>query len=121
ALRNLYDDINTCPENLLLFFHHCSWDYKMKNGKTLWDELCYLYDTGVNQTRDFQKTWDRIGNKIDKERFEAVQYKLKIQALDALRWKSGSLLFFQTYSKRPIPYEIERPVYDLNELIKNER
>jgi alpha-glucuronidase len=120
-LCNLYNDINTCPENLLLFFHHCSWDYKMRSGKTLWDELCYRYDLGVNQVRDFQKIWDQIGTRIDKERFEAVQYKLKIQATDAVRWKSAGLLFFQTFSQKPIPYELERPVYDLNELIKNEK
>ncbi len=117
-LKNLYNDINTCPENLILWFHHVSWDYKMKNGRSLWDELCYKYDTGVNQARDFQKIWDRIEKFIDEERFLAVQYALKIQTKDAIWWKDGCLLYFQTFSKKPIPYELERPINDLEEMKK---
>lgn len=115
-LKDEFNDANICPENLILFFHHLPWDYRMKNGNTLWDELCYKYDLGVRQARDFQKVWDRMEKYIDPERFFEVQSKLKIQTKDAVWWKDACLLYFQTFSKRPIPYEIERPVHELYEL-----
>ncbi|WP_207420508.1 alpha-glucuronidase [Desertivirga brevis] len=112
-LASQLNDIKTCPEIYLLWFHHVSWDYKMKNGRTLWDELCYHYDRGVQQVRDFQKTWDKVEAFVDPERFHHVQSRLKVQARDAEVWKDGCLLYFQQFSKRPVPYELERPVYEL--------
>ena len=116
-LNAIYNDINTCPEKFLIWFHHAAWDYKTKSGRILWDELCYKYQEGVEQAREFQKTWDRLEYLIDQERFSDVQYKLKIQTKDAVWWKDACLLYFQTFSKRPIPYELERPVHDLKELL----
>ena len=46
-----FDDIARCPEKLLLWFHRCAWDYKMKSGKTLWDELCAKYYEGTRSKR----------------------------------------------------------------------
>ena len=115
-LKEEFNDFRTCPEKFLLWFHHVPWDYNMQSGRILWDELCCNYQAGVDQVRDFQKKWDRIETRIDKERFSAVQYKLKIQARDAIWWRDACLLYFQTFSKRPIPYELERPVHDLEEL-----
>jgi len=117
-LREKYNDISTCPENLILWFHHVPWDYRMKNGRSLWDELCYTYDSGVMQVRDFQKVWDKTEPYIDTQRFSEIQSKLRIQARDAVWWKDACLLYFQTYSKRPIPYDIERPVHELDDLKK---
>lgn len=115
-LKEELDDMQKCPENLLLWFHHVPWDYKMKDGKTLWDELCYKYDEGVQQVREFQKIWDENERFVDTERFHAVQSKLRTQSRDAVWWKDACLLYFQTFSKRPIPYDIERPVHDLDSL-----
>jgi len=115
-LKEEFNDIKTCPEKFLLWFHHVPWDYRMKSGRILWDELCYNYQQGVDQVRNFQKKWDKLENLIDRERFSDVQYKLKIQARDAVWWRDACLLYFQTFSKRPIPYELERPVHDLEEL-----
>ncbi|MDR2058360.1 MAG: alpha-glucuronidase [Dysgonamonadaceae bacterium] len=117
-LGDLYGDIDRCPENLLLWFHHAAWTHKMKSGNSLWDELCYRYDSGVRQARDLQKAWDRLERHIDAERFDQVQAKLQIQAKDAVWWKDACLLYFQTFSKMPIPYEIERPVHRLDDLYK---
>lgn len=117
-LREQLNGIETCPEDLLLWFHHVPWDYRMKNGRTLWDELCYRYDTGVQQMREFQKIWDRMEGYIDEERFRHVQSRLKIQSRDAVWWKDACLLYFQTYSGKPIPYDIERPVHELDNLKK---
>jgi len=117
-LNEIYNDISRCPENLLMWFHHVPWDYKMKDGKTMWDALCYKYDSGVQQVRDFQKVWDKAESLTDTQRFKDVQSKLKIQARDAVWWKDACLLYFQTFSKRPVPYDIERPVHELEDLKK---
>ncbi|WP_321479806.1 alpha-glucuronidase [uncultured Bacteroides sp.] len=113
-----FDDVATCPENLLLWFHHVSWNYKMKSGRTLWDELCYTYDRGVQEARSFQKTWDMVKPFVDKARFDDVQRRLKIQTRDAVWWKDACLLYFQQFSRRPIPCDIERPIHDLDRLEK---
>lgn len=117
-LNERYGNISTCPENLILWFHHVPWDYTMKDGKSLWDKLCYTYDSGVKKVRDYQKTWDRMEPYIDKQRFADVQSKLKIQSKDAVWWKDACLLYFQTFSKKPIPYDTERPVHELEDLKK---
>jgi len=117
-LNNIYNDISACPENLLLWFHHVPWNYKMNNGKTMWDALCYKYDSGVQQVREYQKVWDRMEQYIDYRRFEEVQSKLKIQARDAVWWRDACLLYFQTFSRKPIPYDLERPIYELDDLMK---
>lgn len=117
-LNERYGNISTCPENLILWFHHVPWDYTMKDGKTLWDELCYTYDSGVKKVRDYQKTWDKMEPYIDEQRFADVQSKLRIQSKDAVWWKDACLLYFQTFSKKPIPYDIERPVHELEDLKK---
>lgn len=117
-LNERYGNISTCPENLILWFHHVPWDYTMKDGKILWDELCYTYDSGVKKVRDYQKVWDKMEPYIDEQRFADVQSKLKIQSKDAVWWKDACLLYFQTFSKKPIPYDIERPVHELEDLKK---
>ena len=115
-LNREFNDISLCPENLILWFHHVPWNHKMKSGHTLWDELCYHYDRGVQQVREYQKVWDRVESSVDSQRFNEVQSKLKIQARDAVWWRDACLLYFQTFSKMPIPYELERPIYNLEEL-----
>lgn len=118
ALAKLYNDIETCPEEYLLWFHHAPWMHRMKSGRTLWDELCHRYDRGVQQVRNFQKTWDAAEKHIDAERFRDVQNRLKIQTRDAVWWKDACLLYFQKFSGMPIPYNLERPVHELEELQK---
>jgi alpha-glucuronidase len=117
-LKEEFNDVKNCPEKFLLWFHHVPWDYKMKSGNTMWDELCYKYDSGVRQVREFQKVWDKAERHLDSERFKSVQSKLRIQARDAVWWRDACLLYFQTFSKRPIPYELERPVHEPDDLKK---
>ena len=117
-LKEQFNDPATCPDAYILWFHHLAWDYKMKSGRTLWDEMCYTYDKGVNDVRGFQKIWDKAEPFVDAQRFAEVQSKLRTQARDAVWWKDACLLYFQTFSKRPIPYDIERPVHDLEDLKK---
>ena len=115
-LCRLYNDINTCPENLLAWFHHVPWDHKMKSGRTFWDELCHKYDDGVREARHFLVVWDAMQPYVDSQRFEEVQRKLRIQARDAEWWRDACLLYFQTFSHRPIPQDVEHPVHNLDEM-----
>jgi alpha-glucuronidase len=117
-LNEIYGNIKTTPENLILWFHHVPWNYRMKDGKTMWVELCYKYDSGVRGVRDYQKIWNKMQAYVDNERFTDVQAKLKIQAEDAVWWKDACLLYFQTFSKQPIPDDIEKPVHNLEDLKK---
>lgn len=116
ALTKQYGDPSTCPEKYLLWFHHVPWTHPMQSGRTLWDELCHSYDHGVQQVRAFQKAWDKAEKYIDAERFEDVQTRLKTQMRDAIWWKDACLLYFQEFSKLPIPYDIERPIHKLDAL-----
>ncbi len=116
----LFSNTITCPEMYLLWFHHLSWTYKMKSGRTLWDELCYRYDSGVKQVRHFQTVWDKVQPYVDFQRFFHVQRKLREQSRNAQLWKDACLLYFQQYSHLPIPYDIERPVHELDVIIKED-
>lgn len=117
-LSDIFNDPKLCPDKYLLWFHHLPWDYLMWNGRTLWDNLCYAYDSGVNSVRTYQKVWDGLAEYLDTDRFTLVQSKLKIQARDAVWWKDACLLYFQRFSKKVIPFDIERPVHDLEDLMK---
>ena len=113
ALAKQLDDIRTCPEEFILWFHHVPWTHQMKSGRSLWDELCHRYDRGVQQVRGYQRVWDAAEAGIDPETFLAVQRKLRIQARDAVWWKDACLLYFQTFSGQPIPLDVERPIHEL--------
>ena len=105
----------TCPEEFLLWFHHVSWDHKMKSGRTLWDELALHYQSGVDWVRATRATWASLSTAIDPERHEAVSKKLVIQERDAVWWRDACLLYFQTFSKRPLPAGVEKPAKTLAE------
>jgi alpha-glucuronidase len=92
----------------------------MKDGQTLWAELCYHYDKGVRQVREFQKTWDQVQRYVDSERFSQVQIKLREQCMNAQVWKDACLLYFRQFSKMPFPNDMERPVNNLEDLIKKD-
>ncbi|MFA9391116.1 MAG: alpha-glucuronidase [Prolixibacteraceae bacterium] len=120
-LQSQFNDLKACPEEYLLWFHHVPWDYKMQSGRSLWDELCYRYQDGLDDVRDFQKVWDKAEPYVDQERFEQVQRKLREQCMNAQVWKDACLLYFQQFSQMPIPYLIERPVHNLDDLIRNDK
>jgi len=108
-----WKDSNTCDDKYLLWFHHVSWSHKMKSGKTLWNELCSKYEQGVDSVRWMQQQWNGLKNFIDEERFKQVQMFLTIQEKDAEWWKNACILYFQTFSKMPIPSNVEKPDHNL--------
>ncbi len=107
--RKLWEDINTCEEKNLLWFHHVPWDFIMKSGRTLWEELCYQYYTGAEKVKHMQQTWKGLQPFTDKDRFEQVRQLLNVQYEEAVWWRNACLLYFQTFSKRPIPAAYEQP------------
>jgi alpha-glucuronidase len=104
-----FASLETCPDEYLLWFHHLPWDYKMKSGKTLWEELCYHYYDGAKAVGEMQKEWAGLQDRIDPEIFNHVTQMLKIQSKEAIWWRNACVLYFQTFSKRPIPSELEKP------------
>jgi alpha-glucuronidase len=112
-VRRKFENLSTCPDKYLLWFHHVPWTYKMRSGRTLWDELCYKYQEGVDTVRWMQQQWQSIKPYIDKERFEQVKMFLNIQEKDAEWWRNACLLYFQTFSKMPFPAGYEKPDHTL--------
>ena len=112
-VASMYDNLQTCPEEDLLWFHHVSWDYKLKNGRTLWDGMALKYQEGVDQTKAMEKTWDNAEKYVDPERFHEVQMLLKIQNKEAKWWRDACLLYFQQYSEKELPEGVEKPTQTL--------
>jgi alpha-glucuronidase len=108
-----YGDINTVPEELMLWFHHVSWDHKMHSGRSLWDELVYKYYEGVEQVRSMQREWDQQEQYVDAERFAQIKALLQVQERDAVRWRDSCVVYFQSLSGRPIPASYEQPAHDV--------
>jgi alpha-glucuronidase len=111
--REKFSNLETCPEKYLLWFHHLPWDYKMKSGRTLWEELCDKYYSGADSVNWMIKEWSSLEEKIDDERFKHVLTFLKIQKKEAIWWRNACLLYFQSYSKKPIPLKYEKPAETL--------
>lgn len=117
-LQSMYDNINTCPEELLLFFHHVSWDYKMKNGKTLWENLCMRYDEGVKKAESFVKTWKQMKPYVGPQTYEEQLAKFERQAKDAWWWRDACLLYFQQFSNKKLPKSSPKPRHQLDDLMR---
>ena len=103
--RSLYDNIETCPEEYLLWFHHVAWNYKMKSGSTLWQELCMKYNMGVAMVevyRDFWHTSAKQYMKGHEQEWQHTDSLLNVQLENAKEWRNTCLKYFQTFSKMKI-------------------
>jgi alpha-glucuronidase len=112
-VEKMFGSLEQCPEKYLLWFHHVPWDYKLKSGKTLWNALCDTYYSGVDSVRWLQRTWNKLEGKIDPERFNHVKMLLTIQEKEAVLWRNSCILYFQTFSGKPIPEGLEKPEHPL--------
>ena len=117
-LASMYDNIKTCPEELLLWFHHIPWNHKMSSGRTFWDEMCHRYDRGIKTVREYQKIWAEVRPYVDQERWKAVNEKLAIQESDARWWRDACVQYFGEFSGMPVPSDVEQPERPLEELKK---
>src|SRR5260370_2772925 len=112
-VRDRFANLNTCPEKFLLWFHHVPWDYHLRSGRTLWDELVIHYSQGVQRVSGMRNTWAGLAAFVDPERYAQVSAFLAIQEKEARWWRDASIAYFQTYAHRPLPAGYEPPEHDL--------
>jgi len=113
-VRKQFENLATSDEKYLLWFHHVNWDHKMKSGRTLWEELCSKYYTGVNDVKAIRTKWLSLEKFVDKERFNHVRMLLDIQVNEATWWRDACILYFQSFSKKEIPAGFEKPAHTLD-------
>ncbi len=112
-VQNKWSDSSTCNEKYLLWFHHVSWNHRMKNGNSLWNELCYKYNEGVKGVAQMNSQWKSVATQINAEGYDQVKQLLDIQLKDAEWWRDACLLYFQTFSKQPFPLHYPKAKFDL--------
>lgn len=110
--RSLYNDLRTCPEAYLLWFHHLPWNYPMRDGRTLWESLNAHYNRGVEATEGYLDTWQRVRPYVEEadhdsgqasgSRWSRVNELLKTQVENAREWRDVCLKYFHSFTRRPI-------------------
>lgn len=127
VLGKKLDSRATCPDELVLWFHHVGWNDKLHSGRTLWNELCYRYQHGVDMVREMQVKWAAFQDMalmaeaagyIPKGTYGDIKNRLAIEEHDAIWWRDACVQYFQTFSKQPIPDFCEKPQRSLDELKK---
>ena len=96
---SMYDDINTCPERYLLWFHHVPWSYRMKSGRTVYEEMQFHYNRGVEEVEDFVRIWQEAKPIIDEQRWQEVDTRMQHQLENAREWRKVCLDYFGSFSK----------------------
>jgi len=112
-LRQRFASRDSCPDNLLLWFHHVGWNERLHSGRTLWEELLRHYQMGIDTVRWMRATWDSLAGLVDPARFDSVRAFLGIQAAEARWWRDASVLYWQTFSHLSIPAGYEQPLHPL--------
>ena len=96
---SMYDDINTCPERYLLWFHHVPWSHRMKSGRTVYEEMQFHYNRGVEEVEDFVGIWQEVKPIIDEQRWQEVDTRMQHQLENAREWRKVCLDYFGSFSK----------------------
>jgi alpha-glucuronidase len=119
-VRDRYANRSTVPDSVLLWFHHVKWGDTLASGRTLWNELAFRYNAGVDSVRSMQRTWDHVAGQLHLEHDDivAVREDLAIQEKEARWWRDAALQYFQTFSKMPIPAQYEQPAHPLEYYIR---
>jgi alpha-glucuronidase len=112
-VRQQWENLRTCPDAYVLWFHHVPWNYTLHSGRTLWNEMCYQYEAGVQGVQQMCNTWDSVSIFIDEERAQQVKMLLQIQLTEARWWRDACLAYFQTFSKMPLPQGVPAPAHTL--------
>jgi alpha-glucuronidase len=103
AVRDWFADPATCPSDLLLWFHHVEWDQRLRTGRTVWEELCFRYNDGVDYVKEMQADWETMRGRVDGDRFGAVEARLAAQVAHATRWRDVCVRYFQSVNNKPLP------------------
>ena len=117
SLFLIYNNVETCPEQLLLWFHHVPWNYRMHSGETMWNTLCHTYDQGVREANAFADIWNSMKPYVDAERFAEQKANFDRQAKEAIWWRDACILYFQQFSKMPLPLDSPTPVHILKQMM----
>jgi alpha-glucuronidase len=112
-VRDRFASLDRVTDDYLLWFHRVPWDQRMASGRSLWDELTFRYCRGVRAVRDWRRVWAELAPSIDRERHGETRAFLAIQDEEATWWRDASVLYFQTFSKRPIADECGPPTETL--------
>jgi alpha-glucuronidase len=99
-LREQFNDMTTCPEELLLWFHHVPWDHRLRSGRTLWEELQHRYDAGIAFVEEMVSIWQTLQAKIDPQRHKHVGERLKQQLENARLWREVCIDYFGRFARR---------------------
>lgn len=110
-----WGDAGKCPDTLLLWFHHVPWTHTMHSGRTLWEELCHSYNTGVATVNEYGEMWESARPYVSPEVYSHVAAKLKVQADDARWWRDACLLYFSSLNGMPVTGETPRARHSLEE------
>lgn len=113
-VAEVFGSLENIPEKNLLWFHHVPWDYKMKSGRTLWDELALHYQQGVAAVVRMRSTWAKMKPYVDEQRYDETATYLAIQEKEAKWWRDACLAYFQSVSKRPLPAGVPAPEHPLS-------
>ena len=116
-LASMYNNVNTCPEELLLWFHHLPWGHVLPSGRTLWDEICLHYDKGIAQVEAFQKTWAGLRRYVSPVLWAEAAARLDIQKHDAEWWRDACVGYFQLFSALPLPADVRPFTQPIDSLI----
>lgn len=113
-VSDMFDSLDTCPDEYLLWFHRLPFTYRMRSGRTLWDDMVMHYYNGVDGVREMQRLWAQLDGHIDSQRYNHVASLLEYQEREAIWWRDACVLFFQSYCGMPIPAGLEQPAHKLD-------
>lgn len=108
-----FGSLENCPEEYLLWFHHLPWDFTLNNGNSLWHGLALTYQQGVDDVAYIKETWNRMAPYVNEQRHREVEMLLQIQLKEAKWWRDACLLYFEQFSKRPLPEGVPAPEHSL--------
>lgn len=114
AIAAQWSDPATTDPRFLLWFHRVAWDHRMPTGRPLWEELVAEYDRGLEKVDGFAATWASLQSRIDPERFRAISERLAIQQEEARWWRDGSLAYWQSVNRLPLPEGAAEPAFTLD-------
>jgi len=113
AWQQVFNDPRTTPDDLLLWFHHVPWDYRMHSGATLWETLLRRYDSGVADVVAMRRQWQSLDGQVDAQRYREVATSLATQEREARWWRDASIAYWLSVAQRPLPNGVAPPAHDL--------
>jgi alpha-glucuronidase len=115
-VQKIWGNPETCDLKYLLWFHRVEWNRRLSTGRTLWDELCTRYYQGVEAVKWMREEWTKVRPAVDEEMYEDVAGRLAAQHREALNWRDACVLYFQTFSKQPVPLPFKQPDRSLEDM-----